>query len=207
MWYASVARSPKGTPLIPRRFMGIRESPIPGSRGVLYMRGTTMLSSRDLGTLQREQHAHDMRNHFDIVSLHKTERLKHYGLHFAKYVGRLARESDLSKPVERTLADTLLVSLSAANTLHQDLSKEQFCSVPKSMQVDPLRTFADAAGRFSDACAKIDHLEEFLPIALQANRDILWWVMDAAAERNLDLASAVRERREQLASRHFYIED
>ena len=52
-----------------------------------------MLSPEELGSLQQEQHAHDMRNHFDIMSLHKTERLKHYGLHFAKYVGRLARES------------------------------------------------------------------------------------------------------------------
>src|SRR5258708_8222142 len=151
MWYASVARSPKGTPLIPRRFMGIRESPIPGSRGVLYMRGTTMLSSRDLGTLQREQHAHDMRNHFDIVSLHKTDRMKHYGLHFAKYVGRLARESGETKPVERTLVDTLLVSLSAANTLHQDLSKENYLLSGVTDQVDPWRAFADAAGRFADA--------------------------------------------------------
>ena len=167
----------------------------------------TMLSSLELGKLQREQHAHDMRNHFDIVSLHKTERLKHYGLHFAKYVGRLARESAEAKPVERTIVDTLLVGLSTANTLHQDLSNENISSPSRLKQIDPLRIFADAAGRFADACEKIDHLEEFLPIARQANHDILCWVITAADERKFDLQSAIRARRSELASRHFYIED
>jgi len=135
-----------------------------------------MLSPTDLGRLQREQHAHDMRNHFDIMSLHKAERLKHYGLHYAKYVGRLARESTETKPVERTLVDTLLIGLSTANTVHQDLSKEQFDATShRSPQLDPLRTFADAAGRFADACEKIDHLEEFLPMAKVANHDIVKW--------------------------------
>jgi hypothetical protein len=167
-----------------------------------------MLSAQEVGRLQRQQHAHDMRNHFDIVSLHKTERLKHYGLHFAKYVGRLARESAEPKPVERTLVDTLLVGLSTANTLHQDLSKEKFDSTPNfGWQLDPLRTFADAAGRFADACEKIDHLEEFLPIARSANRDVVNWILSAAKERNFDLASAIHVRRKELASRHFYIED
>src|SRR2546423_6600598 len=100
------------------------------------------ISPAELARLQCEQHSHDMRNHFDIISLHKTERLKHYGLHFAKYVGRLARESAEMKPVERTLVDTLLVGLSAANTLHQDLSKERFDATHRGSQLDPLRTFA-----------------------------------------------------------------
>jgi hypothetical protein len=167
-----------------------------------------MLSPSDLGRLQREQHAHDMRNHFDIISLHKTERLKHYGLHFAKYVGRLARESAETKPFERTVVDALLVGLSTANTLHQDLSKEQFEATSyRGSQLDPLRVFADATGRFADACEKIDHLEEFLPIARLANRDIVNWIMCSAAERSIDLASETRARRKELALRHFYIED
>jgi hypothetical protein len=166
-----------------------------------------MLSSQDLGRLQREQHKHDTRNHSEIYCLHKTERLKHYGLHFAKYVGRLARESSEPKPVERTMVDTLLVGLSAANTLHQDLTKETNPRPAPKKQIDPLRTFADAAGRFADACEKIDHLEDFGPIARQANRDILEWVMDIAEERKLDLDAAVKARRRELALRHFYIDD
>ncbi len=166
-----------------------------------------MFSSEELARLQREQHAHDMRNHFDIISLHKTERLKHYGLHFAKYVGRLAREASEAKPIDRTIVDTFLVSLSAANTLHQDLSKENYASGANVRQIDPLRTFADAAGRFADGCEKIDHLEEFLGIAREANCAILRWTVTAAADRQFDLKSAIQTRRNELASRHFYMED
>jgi hypothetical protein len=164
-----------------------------------------MLSSLDLTKLQREQYAHDMRNHFDIISLHKTERLKHYGLHFGKYVGRLARGRGEPKPIGRTLIDTFLVTLSAANTLHQDLSRENF-PADHQAQSDNILTLADAAGRFADACEKIDHLEEFVPIAKQANRDIALWVMSAADKHDLDLMSAANTRRSELALRHFYIE-
>jgi hypothetical protein len=165
------------------------------------------VSSDDLARLQCEQHSHDMRNHFDIISLHKTDRLKHYGLHFAKYVGRLARESAETKPVERTVVDTLLVSLSAANTLHQDLSKENCLVSSATEQVDPWRTIADAAGRFADACEKIDHMEEFVPLARQANVDIMRWIINTAVTRDLDLLNAISARRAELAARQFYIED
>lgn len=167
---------------------------------------TEMISPSEMAKLQRAQYAHDMRNHFDILSLHKNDRLKHYGLHFAKYVGRLARGVDEIKPVERTLVDAFLVSLSTANTLHQDLGKESFVTEPLSKQVDPLRTLADASGRFADACEKIDHMEEFLPNARIANRDIMSWLMREAHGRNLPLVAEVEKRRKELADRHFYIE-
>jgi hypothetical protein len=148
-----------------------------------------------------------MRNHFDIISLHKTDRLKHYGLHFAKYVGRLAREFTEPKPVERTLVDTLLVSLSAANTLHQDLSRENCFLSSNTKEVDSWHTFADAAGRFADACEKIDHIEEFVPLARRANADIVSWIVNTATHRGLDLQSAIFSRRAELAARQFYIQD
>jgi hypothetical protein len=147
-----------------------------------------------------------MRNHFDILSLHKNDRLKHYGLHFAKYVGRLARGGDEPKAVERTLVDATLVCLSAANTLHQDLSKEDFSVSTPLRQVDPLRTLADASGRFADACEKIDHMEEFVPLAKGANRDIMCWLIRESGERNLLLMTEIEKRRKELARRHFFIE-
>ncbi|MGE3990150.1 hypothetical protein [Pseudorhodoplanes sp.] len=164
-----------------------------------------MISAEEMANLQRTQYAHDMRNHFDILSLHKNDRLKHYGLHFAKYIGRLAREADEPKPVERTVVDAALVCLSAANTLHQDLSKETWSDLTKNKQIDPLRIFADAAGRFADACEKIDHLEEFLPIAREANRDIMDWLLREAHEKNFALTERIEARRRELAERHFYI--
>lgn len=164
-----------------------------------------MLLPSEIAEQQRAQYRHDMRNHFDILPLHKTDRLKHYGLHFAKYVGRLARESDEPKPVERTLVDAFLVALSSANTLHLDLSKEPITPKGVTGQVDHLRVFADATGRFADACEKIDHLEDFVPIAVKANKDIVSWLIHEAVDRDLDLGRASEERRAELAKRHFYI--
>src|SRR3954447_26482631 len=144
-----------------------------------------MIERSQLADLQRSQYAHDMRNHFDILALHKNDRLKHYGLHFSKYVGRLARGHAEAKPVERTVVDTLLVALSASNTLHQDL---RAANIPTDYaMLDLFRMFADAAGRFADACEKIDHMEEFLPIARTANIDILGWILASAQENEIDL--------------------
>jgi hypothetical protein len=164
-----------------------------------------MLSAQELGQLQSSQYTHDMRNHFDIIALHKNDRLKHYGLHFSKYVGRLARGRTEQKPIERTMTDTMLVALSAANTLHQDLRKENFAATSVEEGVDTFRFFADAAGRFADACEKIDHMEEFVPLARTANRDILSWVMTAATKMEFDLRDAVAVRRKELSEKQFYI--
>ena len=149
-----------------------------------------MYQANDLLRLQREQHAHDQRNHADILHLSKNDRLKHYGLHFAKYVGRLARGSGEPKSVERTVIDTFLVCLSAANTLHQELNSLPVCQLSHQSTNDPVYVLADAAGRFADACLKIDHLEEFVSIAKQANADVIRWVVNIATERAIDISVA-----------------
>src|SRR5437879_3443574 len=105
----------------------------------------------DLLRLQCEQFSHDRRNHSDILNLCKTDRLKHYGLHFAKYVGRLARGAKEPKSIERTVVDTFLVCLSAANTLHQELGSPSLHSGSQTSENDPVYVLADAAGRFADA--------------------------------------------------------
>jgi hypothetical protein len=168
---------------------------------------SSMLSINQLLRFQRDQYNHDRRNHADILSLPKTDRLKHYGLHFAKYVGRLARGADEPKSVERTVVDTFLVCLSAANTLHQELSSINCPTRARAAQIDPVYILADAAGRFADACEKIDHVEEFIPMARQANADVVQWVMTIAVERQINLEPAIRARRKELAARQFYISD
>lgn len=165
-----------------------------------------MFSDADMLHLQQDQYRHDQRNHPDILHLSKNDRLKHYGLHFAKYVGRLARGSAETIPYERTIVDTVLVSLSAANTLHQRLTSPTPLSGAER-QIDPLRPYADAAGRFADACEKIDHLEEFLPIARNANLDIMSWAVEMAGEREIELEDALSQRRGELRARPFYIAD
>ena len=68
-----------------------------------------------------------------------------------------------------------------------------------------LEDIADASGRFCDACEKIDHFEEFLPIAKQANLDMLQWIFVLAAEHRFDLEALVLVRRQQLTERQFLI--
>src|SRR5580704_11293343 len=111
----------------------------------------TIISPNDLAELQKEQFRHDQRNHADIACLPKPDRLKHFGLHFAKYVGRLARGSSEGIPVDRTITDTALVCLSAANTLHQRLEQCTLSGRQSYLQIDPMLPLADAAGRFADA--------------------------------------------------------
>ena len=165
-----------------------------------------MFSDAEMLRLQQDQYRHDHRNHTDILHLSKNDRLKHYGLHFAKYVGRLARGEAEPISYERTIVDTVLVSLSAANTLHQHLKSPAPMS-RQDRQIDPLRTYADAAGRFADACEKIDHQEEFIPIARKANEEVMSWACHMASERNVDLEEAMRQRRGELRVRAFYIAD
>ena len=160
-----------------------------------------------LKELQSAQYAHDQRNHFDVLSIHKIERLKHYGLHFAKYVGRLARGSSEAKPVHRTITDAFLINLSAANTLTQDLSLEIFAPTQNSSKSDAFVGFAEAVGRFADACEKLDHLEDSIGIAKAANRDIMSWLLWATDEYRLDLERLIADRRKGIAARLFYIAD
>lgn len=162
----------------------------------------------DFLAMQQAQFRHDQRNHSDIICLPKTDRLKHYGLHFAKYVGRLARGNSEPKSADRTLVDMTLVCLSAANALNQHIQVDIDSRMAERYdQVDPLRSLADATGRFADACEKIDHMEDFLSIARLANLDVLSWAVSSASERGLDLNQAIAQRRMELVERQFYIAD
>lgn len=164
------------------------------------MRGETMYSSDMLLDWQKDQYEHDMRNHFDILSLHKEERLKHYAMHFAKYAGRLARGSREKKPVERTFVDALLVCLSAGNTMHQKLSYS-----PNRSNESFLLRLTDAAGRFNDAAEKIDHLEPFIDIARLGNQDILNALLDYAVSETVNVEKSLRDRRSELRERQFFV--
>ena len=159
-----------------------------------------MYSSETLLDWQKDQYEHDMRNHFDILSLHKEERLKHYAMHFAKYAGRLARGNNEEKSTERTFVDALLVCLSVANTLHQKLSY----SANRTNDATLVR-LTDAAGRFNDAAEKIDHLEPFIEIASESNQDILDTLLDFAVNEAVDVVRTLQSRRSELRERQFFI--
>lgn len=154
---------------------------------------------------QRAQYEHDLQNHFDILSMSRLDRLKHYGLHFAKYAGRFARGDAEVKTRKETLVDAFLVVLSAANALNQALpdveNGQPIVEAPSNL------AFTDQAGRFADACEKIDHLEEFRAIALAANAALSEWIIRSAASGGFDLDNLVDERRRQLARRRVYAQE
>ncbi|RWX81567.1 hypothetical protein EPK99_04610 [Neorhizobium lilium] len=154
---------------------------------------------------QQQQFQHDRRNHTDIICLSRMDRLKHYGLHYAKYAGRVALHPNDLSVLSRTLVDALLVMLSAANVLSQRLDRDFQVRADAKFVSGLLEDIADASGRFCDACEKIDHFEEFLPIAKQANLDMLQWIFVLAAEHKFDLEALVLVRRQQLTERQFLI--
>lgn len=151
---------------------------------------------------QRLQFAHDATNHQDIHCLSRVDRLKHYGLHFAKYCGRLARDG-FEQGSDKTLSDWFLVALSASIAL-----QDKLVDLPDSCRAETFGSafvpLCDASGRFCDACEKIDHLEEFRAIATVANRDIVVLLLGVAVSGECPLDELLRGRRGQLAERAFY---
>jgi len=164
-----------------------------------------IIVSRGLRQLQAQQYAHDLRNHSDVLSLPKAERLKHYGLHYAKYAGRMARRQHEEKPFQRTIIDCFLINLSAANTLVQDLSLEVVGAHWEWSREEEFLRFVDAMGRFADACEKLDHLENFYAIARMANRDITEWLVGVASAWDIDLSTSAADRRSEIANKLFFI--
>ncbi|WP_372423653.1 hypothetical protein [Salinarimonas chemoclinalis] len=155
--------------------------------------------------LQQEQFAHDQHSHPDIASLSKTDRLKHYGLHYAKYVGRLARTHAEPKSVDQTIVDTALICLSAANALHQNLATFALAPAAISDCTRFLPALAEPVGRFCDGCEKLDHLEDAHAILRDANRDVCRFVLNASSLAGMDLVTRIGERRRELARRNFFI--
>lgn len=154
---------------------------------------------------QKLQYKHDQRNHADILYLGKVERMKHYALHFAKYVARIMRDDKI--PYDRTLVDALLVSLSCANTLNLNLSEA--ADRRDSVSADNrefIVKFADHMGRLADACEKIDHLEPFEHIARDASSAVYFVLAEEFGRRGLNAGELLADRRAQLSCRPVYLD-
>lgn len=135
--------------------------------------------------LQKRQQEHDKEHHRDIYTLPYPDRMDHYVLHFSKYVGRLARdyadEETHEAQLEKTLADSFIVSLAAANTLNLDLQAQleemfglnaggvaewgrKLDSTDDQMGSEEIqdwlfRRMAIPAGSMSNAMESLDHME------------------------------------------------
>jgi hypothetical protein len=199
------------------------------------LRIETSASSRRL-TLQEQllalqwtQLKHDEVYHKEIVLLPVSERMKHFALHIAKYLGYLAEASEThdEQRFEHTLVDAFIISIASANAIGCDLGETLAC--PRGgntddnlkglgcrladglgyRECDPtwlIKQFARIGGRLAKACESLDHLEAY-PFREEMRAsviDLVKLVMAEASLRNFDLAARSRNRLEGVESRNLF---
>lgn len=180
--------------------------------------------------LQREQFEHDERFHREIARLDIAARLKHMALHFCKYTGQFAEvlhDPENGALRSRTITDSFIISLCCANTLNFSLSEHVAPDIGGEVtlrdlglhlgrKLYPTAKLDDAwlisahathAAKMAAACEKIDHLEAF-PFRDELQKAVLRLsqiALIAAVVNNLDLLTAVRERRREIRARSSYL--
>jgi hypothetical protein len=181
-------------------------------------------------SLQREQFEHDERFHREITRLNIAARIKHMALHFCKYTGQLAtvlQDPENAVLRSRTITDSFIISLCSANTLNFGLSEHvapdfgggvtlrdlglhlarHLYPTAKLDDVWLMSAHAIHAAKMAAACEKIDHLEAF-PFRDELQKAVLRLsqiALIAAVVNNLDLLSAVRERRGEIRARSSFL--
>lgn len=157
---------------------------------------------------QMAQHKHDRRNHFDIVARHKVDRFKHYALHFAKYAGRLARGEEVTgKSIRDTATDSVLVSLSSANTVPQRLADVRH--TPLNLDATTLKNYIAWTGIYCDAVEKIDHAEfdGIRESLIEANQELFDLALGLLWGQGCEPSLEIARRRDALANRVFFVKD
>jgi len=177
-----------------------------------------MTLAENLLALQWNQLNHDELYHKDIVRLSVPDRMKHFALHMAKYVGYFAEAMDSQDSVlfERTLVDAFIISLASANTLNLDLGHELSCQAVSAC--DSLTTFrvrlaaeffpggddairflkelARRSSRLAKACESLDHVESypFRDSMMSSVIDIFKLLFAECSVLGIDLAEKVKSR-------------
>jgi hypothetical protein len=175
-----------------------------------------MTLAENLLALQWNQLNHDERYHKDIVRLAVADRMKHFALHVAKYVGYFAEaiDSEDSALFERTLVDAFIISLASANTLNLDLghalSGQAVAGSLATLRVELAAKFfpsgADAmrflkelarrSSRLAKACESLDHVESypFREAMLSSVIDIFKLLFAESSVLGVDLVEKMKSR-------------
>lgn len=175
-----------------------------------------------LRNLQGRQREHDIRAHQDIYYLPYPDRIKHLTFHVSKYAGRLAKGDLTDTEFNRTLVDTFVITLSAAEVLRIDFAEvlsgwtnvaehatltslgvaleEQDSRMDDSLQDWYFRKLAYVGGRMSKACESLDHMEAipYRDILREAVIDLCHATLVVSATLSLDLITAVGQRWEEI---------
>ncbi|MEP7348503.1 MAG: hypothetical protein ABI668_00975 [Sphingorhabdus sp.] len=152
------------------------------------------LDAAVLDLLQWEQFEHDEKYHREIARLTVQDRLKHMALHFAKYAGELFAEPSEDK-FRRLVTDTLIIGISAANTLNIRLA-DAVGQTDVGNPSDFDRQLVVAAGRMATACEKLDHLEDF-PFRPHISAEVLKIINSSIAvfmDKQWDVTTSIKDR-------------
>ena len=180
------------------------------------------MSNTTLLDLQKRQQEHDKEHHRDIFTLPYPDRMNHYVHHFSKYVGRMSRDyadDDMRiEQIEKTLADSFIVGLAAANTLNLDLQSE--LEGMFGLEADGVAEWGDAlnpsdevmdseelkewlftrmaspAGRMANAMESLDHMEPMntREVLEEETVEIVSNLLIAAENLGTDLEQILSER-------------
>ena len=186
-------------------------------------------AAAELFDLQVIQFRHDEVYHREIARLTVQGRLNHMALHFCKYVGQLAEITvcaDTAK-LERTIVDTFIINLCAANALNvrlgnfipdTDAASLADLSRKLALGASPLNDCPNAgfnwllsglafeAGNVARACEKIDHLEafKFRETIVFALGNIASLCLVAAYNFEFPLVYAVRKRLREVEEKFIF---
>lgn len=132
-----------------------------------------MAAGTDFGRAQARRHREDVAS--GDTDRPAPDRLKSRALELSALVGRWA-VSGADRPGPDTRDAVLSATAGAANLLRIRLAE---AARPEAGLVADWATLAQAAGRLADAAEKIDHLEDFRPVADAATLALARWCLAA----------------------------
>ncbi len=182
-----------------------------------------MPAPKSLRELQRAQRDHDQAFHRDVFQRSSPDRVRHYCLHYGKYVGRLARAppsgDELEAALKSTLTDAMIITLAFSDVLNVDLDEQLEAAfgkpskaglsgwtasidISKSRMTPPeTRDYAFEKGALAtgDLCKvaeSLDHIESFDPRSRLIEGLIAWLalLLVSSSHLNFDLVQAVEAR-------------
>ena len=177
----------------------------------------------DLLSLLAYQRDHDERCHREMLWLQPDVRAKHYVLHFSKYIGHLVTVRRWYTDVEwnKTLADIMIIALSAANTWPispQVIAEDRIETAIRQMVESYLRQrkalslafipwmqeeLALANGKMANVCQWLDHgkTDGYRQTIEEGIFEIIVLVLAVARMLNIDLVHVLRMRWQEIEQR------
>lgn len=148
--------------------------------------------------LQREQWQHDKAYHPEILALSVPNRIAHYVLHYAKYVGRLieARRKPDIESMKPVVVDSVIITLAFHNMFNLKAKPYKYTEADEVQISDLIDNYAISAGRLAKIAESLDHVEA-MDFRSALSYEIEWLhqtLGQIAAWLTLDIANEVRTR-------------